>query len=165
MFDVVFNKPNFFRSTWAYYFLHINGMLFAALLLGHMAYCYWKMFKWEINFGSFNTYLTLLNLNLFLSYLTLLLTFAITRLIHCVKHLIGIPFLLHQSEENFVRRFFIPVLRFEKLIQTGSLYLGPLQFPEFFVLDNKYVSSCNLPIVWICKWWCCAITKQVVHIV
>ena len=47
-------------------------------------------------------------------------------LIHCVKHLIGTPFLLHQSEKNFVRLFFISVLHFEKLMETGSLYLGPL---------------------------------------
>ena len=47
-------------------------------------------------------------------------------LIHCVKYLKRTPFLLHQSEENFVRLFFISVLQFEKLMETGSLYLGPL---------------------------------------
>ena len=47
-------------------------------------------------------------------------------LIHCVKHLTRTPFLLHQSEEHFVRLFFISVLHFEKLMETGSLYLGPL---------------------------------------
>ena len=47
-------------------------------------------------------------------------------LIHCVKHLTGTPILLLQSEENFVRLFFISVLQFEKLMETGSLYLGPL---------------------------------------
>ena len=41
-------------------------------------------------------------------------------LIHCVKHVTGTPFLLHQSEENFVRLFFISVLHFEKLMETGS---------------------------------------------
>ena len=46
--------------------------------------------------------------------------------VHCVKHLTGTPFLLHESEENFVRLFFISVLQFEKLMETGSLYLGPL---------------------------------------
>ena len=43
-----------------------------------------------------------------------------------MKHLAGTPFLLHQSEENFVRLFFISVLQYEKLMETGSLYLGPL---------------------------------------
>ena len=47
-------------------------------------------------------------------------------LIHCVKHLTGTPFLLHQSEENFVRLFYISVLHFEKLMEAGSLFLGPL---------------------------------------
>ena len=71
-------------------------MLFAALSIGHMTYCSWKMFKQEINFASFIICLTLLPLNLFLSSLILLLTFSITRLIHCVKHLTGTPFLLQQ---------------------------------------------------------------------
>ena len=34
-------------------------------------------------------------------------------LIHCVKHVTGTPFLLHQSEENFVRLFFISVLHYK----------------------------------------------------
>ena len=58
--------------------------------------------------------------------LLFLLTFSITMLIQCVKHLAGTPFLLHQSEENFVRLFFISVKQLEKLMETGSLYLGPL---------------------------------------
>ena len=45
--------------------------------------------------------------------------------IHCVKNSTGTPFLLHQSEENFARLFFISVLQFEKLMETGALYLGP----------------------------------------
>ena len=47
-------------------------------------------------------------------------------LVHCVKHLTGTPFLLHQSEENFVRLLLISVLQFQKLMETGSLYLGSL---------------------------------------
>ena len=47
-------------------------------------------------------------------------------LIHFVKHLTGTPLLLHQSEEKFVRLFFISVLQFQKLMETDSLYLGPL---------------------------------------
>ena len=46
--------------------------------------------------------------------------------VHCVKHLTETPSLLQQSEENFVRLFFISVLQFEKLIETGSLYFGTL---------------------------------------
>ena len=23
------------------------------------------------------------------------------------------------------------------------------------MLDNTYISSYNMPMVWICKWWCC----------
>ena len=34
---------------------------------------------------------------------------------------------MHKSEENFVRLLFISVLQFEKLMETGSLYLGPLR--------------------------------------
>ena len=37
------------------------------------------------------------------------------------------PFLLHKSEEKIGRHFFILVLQFEKLMETGSLYLRPLQ--------------------------------------
>ena len=48
-------------------------------------------------------------------------------LIHCVKHWTGTPVLLHQSEENFVKLFVVLVLQFEKLMETGFLYLGPLQ--------------------------------------
>ena len=47
-------------------------------------------------------------------------------LIHGEKHLTGTPILLHQSEGNFASLFFISVLQFEKLMETGSLYLGPL---------------------------------------
>ena len=47
-------------------------------------------------------------------------------LLHYVKHLTGTPFLLHQSEETFVRLFFISVLQFEKLMETDSLYLRHL---------------------------------------
>ena len=49
-----------------------------------------------------------------------------TTLIHCVKYLTGTPFLLHQSEKKFVKLFFTSVLHFEKLMETGSLYLEPL---------------------------------------
>ena len=35
-------------------------------------------------------------------------------------------FLLHRSEENFIRLFVISFLQFEKLMETGSLYLGHL---------------------------------------
>ena len=55
-------------------------------------------------------------------------------LIPCVKHLTGTPFLLDQSEENFVRLFFISVLQFKKLMETGSLYLGPLHSSYLYLL-------------------------------
>ena len=63
----------------------------------------------------------------FLSSSILLLTFSITGLIYCVNHFTRTPFLLHQSEENFVRLFFISVLQFEKLMETGILYLEPMR--------------------------------------
>ena len=62
----------------------------------------------------------------FLSSSILLLTFSITRLIYDINHLIGTPFLLHQSEENFVRLFFVSVLQFRKLMETGIQYLEPV---------------------------------------
>ena len=69
-------------------------------------------------------------------------------LIHCVKHLTGTPFLLHQSEENFVRLFFISALQFEKLMETGSLYLGPL--PSSFL--NLLFWTIHMSPVTICPW-------------
>ena len=33
-----------------------------------------------------------------------------------------VPFLQHQTEENFVRLLFFSVLQVEKLMETGSLY-------------------------------------------
>ena len=72
-------------------------------------------------------------------------------LIHCVKHVTGTPFLLHQSEENFVRLFFISVLHFEKLMETGSLYLGPLHssflsccFGQYVYLHLQYAHGLHL---------------------
>ena len=48
-------------------------------------------------------------------------------LIHCVKHLTGTLFFFAPiRRKNFVRLFFISVLQFENLMETGSLYLGPL---------------------------------------
>ena len=70
-------------------------------------------------------------------------------LVHCVKHLTGIPFLLHQSEENFVRLFFISVLEFEKLMETGSLYLGPLHSSFLSLL---FWTICMSPLI-ICPWF------------
>ena len=70
-------------------------------------------------------------------------------LIHCVKHLTGIPFLLHQSEENFVRLFFISVLEFEKLLETGSLYLGRLHSSFLILLFWRIRMS---PVT-ICPWF------------
>ena len=70
-------------------------------------------------------------------------------LIHCVKHLTGTPFLLHQSEENFVRLFFISVLQFEKLMETGSLYLGPLHSS---FLNLLFWTKCMSPLT-ICPWF------------
>ena len=65
--DGVVDKPNPLRSTWTYYFIHVNVMLFAAFLIGHLTYCSCGMFKSEITSGSTSTCLTLLNLNLLLS--------------------------------------------------------------------------------------------------
>ena len=70
-------------------------------------------------------------------------------LIHCVKHLTGTPFLLHQSEENFVRLLFILVLQFEKLMETGSLYLGPLHSSFLSLLFWTIRMS---PLT-ICQWF------------
>ena len=70
-------------------------------------------------------------------------------LVHCVKHLTGTPFLLHQSEENFVRLFFISVLEFEKLMETGSLYLGPLHSSFLSLL---FWTICMSPLI-ICPWF------------
>ena len=70
-------------------------------------------------------------------------------LIHCVKHLTGTPFLLHQSEENFVRLFFISVLHFEKLMETGSLYLGPMHSSFLSLLFWTIRTS---PLT-ICPWF------------
>ena len=92
-------------------------MLFAVLSIGHMLYCSCEMFKQEITSGSLNICLTLLSLNLYLSFKIFLLTFSITGLISCVNHLTEIPFLLHQSE---VKLFFISVFQFEKVVETGT---------------------------------------------
>ena len=70
-------------------------------------------------------------------------------LVHCVKHLTGTPSLLHQSEENFVRLFFISVLEFEKLMETGSLYLGPLHSSFLSLL---FWTICMSPLI-ICPWF------------
>ena len=70
-------------------------------------------------------------------------------LIHCVKHLAGTPFLLHQSEENFVRQFFISVLHFEKLMETGLLYLGFLYSSFLSLLFWAILMS---PLT-ICPWF------------
>ena len=69
--------------------------------------------------------------------------------IHCVKHLTGTNFLFHQSEENFVRLFFIPVFQFEKLMETGSLYLGPLHSS---FLDLLFWTIRMSPVT-ICPWF------------
>ena len=65
--------------------------------------------------------------------------------IHCVKH----QSLLHQSEENFVRLFFISVLQFEKLIETGSLYFGTLH--SSFL--NLLFWTIRMSPVTICPWF------------
>ena len=70
-------------------------------------------------------------------------------IIHCVKHLRGTPLLLHQSEENFVRLFFISVLQFQKLMETGSLYLGPLH--SSFL--NSLFWTIRMSQVTICPWF------------
>ena len=57
--------------------------------------------------------------------------FSITTFIHCIRHLTGTPFLFHQSEENFVKLFFISPLQFEKLMETSSLYSRPLHSSFF----------------------------------
>ena len=70
-------------------------------------------------------------------------------LIRCVKHLTGTPFLLHQSGENFGRLFFISVLQFEKLMETGSLYLGPLH--SSFL--NLLFWTIRMSPLTICPWF------------
>ena len=70
-------------------------------------------------------------------------------LIHCVKHLTGTPFLSHQSEENLVRLFFISVLQFEKLMETGYLYLGPLH--SSFL--NLLFWTIRISPLTICPWF------------
>ena len=69
-------------------------------------------------------------------------------LIHCVKHLTGTPFLLHLSEENSVRLFFISVLQFEKLLDTSSLHLGSLHSSFLSLL---FWTICMSPLT-ICPW-------------
>ena len=69
--------------------------------------------------------------------------------IHCVKHLTETPSLLQQSEENFVRLFFISVLQFEKLIETGSLYFGTLH--SSFL--NLLFWTIHMSTVTICPWF------------
>ena len=68
-------------------------------------------------------------------------------LIHCVKHLTWTPFLLHQSEENFARLFFVSVLHFEKLMETGSLYLGPLHSSDVVQLQGKFFIMPKMSLV------------------
>ena len=70
-------------------------------------------------------------------------------LIHCVKHLTGTPFLLHKSEETFVRLFFILVLQFQKLMEIDSPYLGPLH-SSFF---NLLLWTIRMSPVTICPWF------------
>ena len=70
-------------------------------------------------------------------------------LIQCVKHLTGTPFLLHQSEENFVRLFYISILQFEKLMETGSLYLRPLHSSFLKLL----FWAIRMSPVTICPWF------------
>ena len=70
-------------------------------------------------------------------------------LIHCAKYLTETPFLLHQSEENFVRPLSISVLQFEKLMDTGSLYLGPLH--SSFL--NSLFWTIRMSPVTICQWF------------
>ena len=134
-------------------------MLFAALSIGHTTYRSCKMFKQKITSGSLSTFLTLLNLTLLLSSFILLLTFPITMLIHCAKHLTGTPFLLHQSEENFVMLFFISVLQFEKLMETGFLYLGPLHS----IFLNSLFWTISMSSVTICPWFG-SVNGDVVHL-
>ena len=76
------------------------------------------------------------------------MTFSITNLIHCVKHLTG-THLLYQSEENFVRLIFILVLQFEKLMETDSLYLGPVH--SSFL--NLLFWAISMSPVTICPWF------------
>ena len=84
----------------------------------------------------------------FLSSSILLLTFSITRLIYRVNHLTGTPFSLHQSEENFVRLFFILVLQFRKLMETGIQYLEPMH--SSFL--NLLFWTIRISPVTICLW-------------
>ena len=77
------------------------------------------------------------------------MTFSITKLTHCVNNLTGTHFLLYQSEENFVRLIFILVLQFEKLMETDSLYLGPLH--SSFL--NLLFWTIRMSPVTICPWF------------
>ena len=56
---------------------------------------------------------------------------------------------MHKSEENFVRLLFISVLQFEKLMETGSLYLGPLR--SSFL--NLLFWTIRISPVTICPWF------------
>ena len=85
------------------------------------------------------------------------MTFSITVLIHCVKHLTETPFLLHQIEEKFVKLIFLSVLQFEKLIETGFLDFGPLH--NSFI--NFLFWAIRMSPVTICLWFVSYIHKKV----
>ena len=82
------------------------------------------------------------------------LTFFVTTYLMCmyIKHLTETRFLLHQSEENFVRLFFILVLQFEKLMETGSLCIWDLWitvsliccFGQYIYLQAQYAHGLDL---------------------
>ena len=98
-------------------------MLFAALSIRHMTYCSCKIFnkcwipKHFLNLTKFK------------------FTFKFFKFFIDFFHNYAYPFckafdkdslLLHQSEQNFIKLFFISILQFEKLMGTGYLCLRPL---------------------------------------
>ena len=75
--------------------------------------------------GSLSTCLTLLNLNLFLSSLIFLLTFSITMLIHCVKHLTYTHTfaLIRNSKREKAELFFVKLLKSPRTPQKKCMDL------------------------------------------
>ena len=53
------------------------------------------------------------------------------------------PLLLPELEKIFTRLFFISFLQFEELMETGSLYLGPLHCSFFNLL---FWTICKSPV-------------------
>ena len=87
-----------------------------------------------------------------LKFFNFLFTFSITY-IHCIKHLIGTPFSKQQSKVNFVRLFLILFLQSAKLMETASMYYGPLHsnYINLFFWATFMSPDTIYPRVWIRK--------------